>query len=497
MVSMEKSMSKKIQRIHQCDSDGRQNDFVVVNMDGALLVERNPFAYFSLVAFDVGGILRFFILVLVSPFALFFYHMVSESLGIKVLVFATFFGVRVSEIKSAARVVLPKFYSEDLHPKTWSVFSSCRKKCVVTATPRIMVEPFLKDYLGADVVLGTEISSYKGFATGFVANTGVLVGRKKAIALRKEMSDESMPNIGIGSSDLDFPFMELCKEMYIVPSSQKVQPLKPSTLPKPVVFHDGRLVCRPTPSKALLLILWFPIGLSLSLIRAFFVCVLPLTLTLKTLNLLGCPIIIKGVQPKNLKSSSEQNGVVFICNHRTLLDPIYVSACLGESTPAITYSLSSFSEIMSPIKTYRATRDRAKDAKLMQTLLSHGCFVMSPEGTTCREPYLLRFSKLFAELTDEIAPVAINVRVSMFYGTTARGHKWLDWLFFFMNPKPIYEVTFLNKLPRHQSCHGGKSSQEVANGVQEMIAKVLNFQCTNLTRKDKYQLLNGTNGFVN
>ncbi|KAL8486617.1 hypothetical protein ACS0TY_023344 [Phlomoides rotata] len=37
-------------------------------------------------------------------------------------------GVKVSVIKSAAKVVLPKHYSEDLHPETWRVFSSCGRK---------------------------------------------------------------------------------------------------------------------------------------------------------------------------------------------------------------------------------------------------------------------------------------------------------------------------------------------------------------------------------
>ncbi|CAA0807157.1 Glycerol-3-phosphate acyltransferase 5 [Striga hermonthica] len=304
----------KIPTITQCDHKGREDQTVVADLDGTLLIGRSSFGYFALVAFDLGGILRLLFLLLLSPLAGFLYHFVSEAAGIRVLIFAAFAGAKLSGIKSAASAVLPKFYSEDLHPDTWRVFSSCGKRCVVTANPRIMVEPFLKNYLGVDVVLGTEVSSWRGYATGLTA---------------------------------------------------------------------------------------------------------------------------------------------------------------------------------------RLRRDRAQDARLIETILQEGRYlVMCPEGTTCREPYLLRFSSLFAELTDEIVPVAIRVRTSLFHGTTARGYKWLDPFFFFMNPVPRYEVTFLEKLPREETCVAGKSSYEVANNVQHKIAKTLNYKCTKLTRKDKYRALAGTDGIV-
>ncbi|KAI3459495.1 hypothetical protein Pfo_016158 [Paulownia fortunei] len=491
------NLPNRIPTIYQCDSKGRENQTVVADMDGTLLVGRSSFPYFALIAFDVGGILRLILLLLAAPLAGLLYHFVSESAGIRVLIFATFAGVKVADIKSAASAVLPKHYSEDLHPETWRVFSSCGRKCVLTANPRIMVEPFLKNYLGVDVVLGTEISSYKGIATGLVASPGVLVGKNKAIALRKAFGTESMPDIGIGDRKTDFPFMKLCKERYIVPSRPGIRPVRKEELPKPVIFHDGRLVQKPTPLLALLIVLWFPIGILLSILRVFCGSLSPISITYHVMKLLGGPTTIKGTPPRDAKHFSKERGVVFVCSHRTVIDAVYVSACLGRMTTTISYSVASFTEFLSPIKTARLTRDRTKDAKLIEQILDEGRYlVMCPEGTTCREPYLLRFSSLFAELTDQIVPVAIVVKTSMFHGTTARGYKWLDPFFFYMNPVPAYEVTFLNKLSPDQTCSAGKSSHEVANNVQEMIAKTLNYKCTNLTRKDKYRALAGTDGLV-
>lgn len=196
--------------VEKCSSTGRDKHTVVTDMDGTLLRGRSSFPYFALIAFEVGGVLRLLFLLLASPLAAFLYYCVSESAGIKVLIFATFAGMKISSIESVARAVLPKFYSADLHPESWRVFSSCGKRCVLTANPRVMVEAFLKDFLGADMVLGTEIATFKGRATGFVSNPGVLVAKNKADALKNAFRD-TQPDIGLGDRHTDIPFMALCK----------------------------------------------------------------------------------------------------------------------------------------------------------------------------------------------------------------------------------------------------------------------------------------------
>ncbi|KAK4598320.1 hypothetical protein RGQ29_015691 [Quercus rubra] len=481
--------------VEKCISIGREQHTVVADMDGTLLRGRSSFPYFALVAFEVGGILRLLFLLLATPLAGLLYYFVSESAGIQVLVFATFAGMKVSDIESVARAVLPKFYSSDLHPETWRVFSACGKRCVLTANPTIMVEAFLKDVLGADLVLGTKIATYKGRATGLVCKPGILVGKNKADALEKAFG-ETQPDIGLGDRDTDTPFMSLCKEAFIVPPQPEVKPVTMDKLPKPIIFHDGRLVQKPTPLIALLTILWIPIGFLLACLRIAAGVLLPMPLVYYALMALGVRVTIKGTPPPQAKKSIGQSGVLFVCSHRTLLDPIFLSTALGRAIPAVTYSVSRLSEIISPIKTVRLNRDRAKDASMIKKLLEEGDLAICPEGTTCREPFLLRFSALFAELTDQLVPVGMVNRMSMFHGTTARGWKGMDPFYFFMNPSPAYEVTFLNKLPLELTCSAGKSSHEVANYIQRVIAATLSYECTSFTRKDKYQALDGNDGTV-
>uniref|UniRef100_A0A2P2PK62 Phospholipid/glycerol acyltransferase domain-containing protein n=1 Tax=Rhizophora mucronata TaxID=61149 RepID=A0A2P2PK62_RHIMU len=263
--------------------------------------------------------------------------------------------------------------------------------------------------------------------------------------------------------------------------------------PKPLVFHDGRLAFLPTPMATLTMFMWLPLGFILAIFRLLVGIALPYKVAIFLGSWIGIEVKIKGSVPSR---SCQQKGVLYVCTHRTLLDPVFLSTSLGKHLTAVTYSLSKMSEIIAPIKTVRLTRERKQDGETMQRLLGEGDLVVCPEGTTCREPYLLRFSPLFAELTDEIVPVAMNARVSMFYGTTASGLKCLDPIYFLMNPRPSYCIHILEKLPRELTCAGGRSSCEVANYIQRQLADALGFECTTLTRKDKYIMLAGNEGVV-
>ncbi|KAI4355086.1 hypothetical protein L6164_003893 [Bauhinia variegata] len=90
-------------------------------------------------------------------------------------------------------VVVYRFYSADVRAESFEVFDRCKRKVAVTANPTVLVEPVVRDFLGGDKVLGTEIevNPKTKKATGFVKKPGVLVGKWKRLAILREFGDDS------------------------------------------------------------------------------------------------------------------------------------------------------------------------------------------------------------------------------------------------------------------------------------------------------------------
>ncbi|KAL5983447.1 hypothetical protein ACLOJK_017533 [Asimina triloba] len=273
--------------------------------------------------------------------------------------------------------------------------------------------------------------------------------------------------------------------------------------PKPLIFHDGRLAFKPTPLAMMTVLIWFPFCCILAIFRAFVGRLLPYKITIPILSFTGMKLRLKTTTHSSNSSSPSHTkrvpkGSLYVSNHRTLLDPLYLSTCLNRSVTAVTYSISRISEIVSPIKTVGLSRNREVDRKIMEDHLRQGDLFVCPEGTTCREAYLLRLSPLFGEMECDIELAAMDTHVDFFYGTTASGLKWLDPLFFLMNPWPSYCIELLGRLGKECGCSEGSlnSRSDLAMLVQREMGRALGFECTGLTRKDKYLMLAGNEGFV-
>ncbi|XP_072995081.1 glycerol-3-phosphate acyltransferase 1-like [Typha latifolia] len=487
--------------VTKCPLEGREDLSLVCDFQGTLLRSASPFPFFMLVAFEAGGLLRALLLMLSFPLLLALGQNGEASL--RIMVFVTFFGLRTKDAKLVARAVLPKFYSESLHLHAYEVLASTKKKEVITSMPRIMVEGFLKEYLSVDRVVASELQVFmRGrYFTGLMSESSLLGVKQKAL---KDFYGEVKADVCLvsPSNPHDHLFVSYSKEAYVVNKEEPISGKCSSTstilprdkYPKPIIFHDGRLAFFPTPSASLALFLYLPLGFALTFIRITLGVIIPYQVSLLIGALTGVRFRVGGCKPN--KKASTSKGVLYVCTHRTLLDPVMLSAALERSVPAVTYSLSRMSEMIAPVKTVRLTRDRERDAKTMKSLLEEGDLAVCPEGTTCREPYLLRFSPLFTELADEMEPVALDAEVKMFYGTTASGYKWLDPVMFMMNPMPGYKVEFLGRVPREMTRAAGWSSAEVANMIQRRLADALGFECTGLTRRDKYMMLAGNEGVV-
>uniref|UniRef100_A0A0D9VBA7 Phospholipid/glycerol acyltransferase domain-containing protein n=1 Tax=Leersia perrieri TaxID=77586 RepID=A0A0D9VBA7_9ORYZ len=491
--------------VTEFDAAARERRTAAADLDGTLLTSSSAFPYYFLVALEAGGYLRAAALLLLSPLLLVLYTGVSEAAAISLLVFATFAGLRVGDVEAVARGVLPRHYAADVRADAWRVFRGCgaARRVVVTASPAVMVGAFVREFLGAEVA-GTELETF-AFASGrrFTGRIkAVLVGERKREVVERLFAGGDMPDVGLGDRESDHDFMAICKEAYMVPKNKKAPRAAAGELLSRAIFHDGRLVRRPDPAAAAFALAYLPIGFFLALLRVFLNLPIPPHLVRHTYALTGIRLSIRGSPPPppnpNSGDLSNSGGSLLVCNHRTALDPIIISIALGRPVTCVTYSVSRLSTAISPIPAVALTRvDRESDKARIAALLEKGDVVVCPEGTTCREPYLLRFSALFAELTERIVPVAVEARQSTYYGSTARGWKFLDPYFFYMNPRPAYEVTFLPALRKEETCvAGGRSAVDVANHVQRVIAKELGFECTALTRKDKYMKLAGNDGRV-
>ncbi|KAF0900494.1 hypothetical protein E2562_032101 [Oryza meyeriana var. granulata] len=484
----------------------RRHPSVAAELEGTLLISGDLFPYFLLVALEAGGSAQGR-----RPARRVPLRRRPRCCPVRrrppclchdLRGFVSTAGLTVVDVAAVAKATLPRFLLGDLRDSAFRAFArhDAGERYVVTRLPTVMVEPFVREYVaeGARVV-GTELRVVgRRFTGAAVASPGVAVAGDRSLgALVAVLGRDRIIDVGLcpggGAVNRQPAFMQICQEHRMVSTPEKAPatPLPRSEYVWPLIFHDGRLVSRPEPLACLAVVLWLPLGVLLSVTRIL-IGIFPYGVSLLLAAATGFQIRAHLCAPPERR----RRGTLYACNHQKLMDPVILSTVVHRKVTAVTYSLSGLSELIAPIPTVRLTRDRGMDRLIMQTVLARGDLAVCPEGTTCREPYLHRFSPLFAEIAGEVTPVAVRASSAMFHGTTVRGHKWMDSFFFLMNPAPWYHVRLLAPMASSSGGAGGgdASSRDVANHVQRVIGDALGFDCTALTRRDKYRMIAGHDG---
>ncbi|KAK9904566.1 hypothetical protein M0R45_000588 [Rubus argutus] len=300
--------------------------FIIFNMEEALLKSSSLFPYFMLVAFEAGSLLRALVLFLLYPLTV----LVSEEVGLKIMVMVCFFGIKKESFRIGS-AVLPKFFLEDVGLESFEVLQrSGNRKVGVSILPQVLIETFLKEYLEIDVVIGRELKVFGGYFLGLMEEK-----KNNYFPILEEHGGKdnmgSLHIVGIASFNqiLDDPIFSYCKDIYLVRNSDKRnwKNLPREKHPKKLVFHDGRLALKPTPLETLAILMWAPIGFSLAILRIIIGISLPYGMCVPLLAFTGQQLTVKKPQSESpiIQNDSQlpndkQKGVLYVCNHRTLLD---------------------------------------------------------------------------------------------------------------------------------------------------------------------------------
>ncbi|KAL6012791.1 Glycerol-3-phosphate acyltransferase 3 [Asimina triloba] len=95
----------------------------------------------------------------------------GREMALKAMVMVSFLGIR-KEGFMVGRAVLPKYFLEDVGLEGYEVLKRGGRRVGVSEMPRVMVEGFLKDYMGVEVVLGRELKVVCGYYVGLMEEKG-------------------------------------------------------------------------------------------------------------------------------------------------------------------------------------------------------------------------------------------------------------------------------------------------------------------------------------
>lgn len=245
----------------------------------------------------------------------------------------------------------------------------------------------------------------------------------------------------------------------------------------------------------LLLLIYFPVGISLMFIRIFIgvhvflvSCALPESFIRRFVVRVMCSVLGMHVRQKNPRSR-DKNTKLYICNHVTEFDHNIINLLTPCSTPQLDGSTGfvcwarGFMEIHAGSGAIGESLQSYCSAEGTTPLL-----LFPEEDTTNGRAGLLKFSSWPFSLTESIQPVALRVTRPLISLSTPESSWLTELLWTFFVPWTVYHVSWLPTVSRQD----GESTQEFANKVQELLAAELGLVATKITKADKAEHIKRT-----
>ncbi|XP_029963631.1 lipid droplet-regulating VLDL assembly factor AUP1 [Salarias fasciatus] len=240
----------------------------------------------------------------------------------------------------------------------------------------------------------------------------------------------------------------------------------------------------------LLLLIYFPVGICLTLIRIFVgvhvflvSCALPESFVRRFIVRIMCSVLGMHVRQRNPRSR-DKNTKLFICNHVTEFDHNIINLLTACNTPQFEGSTGFVCWARGFMEVHSASGHGAIGESLQRYCATEGTaplLLFPEEDTTNGRAGLLKFSSWPFSLTESIQPVALRVS-RPFISLSTPESSWLtELLWTFFVPCTVYHVSWLPSVSRQE----GESTQEFANKVQEVLAGELGLVSTKITKADK------------
>lgn len=244
------------------------------------------------------------------------------------------------------------------------------------------------------------------------------------------------------------------------------------------------------PLALLLLLIYFPVGVCLTLIRIFIgvhiflvSCALPESFVRRFIVRIMCSVLGMHVRQKNPRSR-DKNTKLYICNHVTEFDHNIINLLTSCNTPQLEGSTGFVCWARGFMEIHQASGRAAVGESLRRYCSTEDTpplLLFPEEDTTNGRAGLLKFISWPFSLTEPIQPVALRVS-RPFIALSIPESSWLvELMWTFFVPFTVYYVSWLPPVSRQD----GESSQEFADKVQELLASELGLVSTKITKADK------------